>query len=153
MRHFSYLIIIFVSALCVGCSKPYSVGELWLKNESGQDLFVESYIVSALSSDALSFILENGKENYIAQSKRYQNEALEYISLPDYITNDDAYVSIYIVSEQGDRQLIHTWYYSDRENDNRELFSEKCLSQDLMYLLDGGFFPRFTFTILPEDIQ
>ncbi|MBQ7254050.1 MAG: hypothetical protein IJS30_05190 [Bacteroidales bacterium] len=152
MRHFSLLLVGFVSLLCFGCGKPYSVGELWIRNESGQDVFVESSIESATTSQISYFVLKNGAEKYIAQSRRYPNEVLEYIPLTDYIHNEDAYVSIYTISDKGDKLLAHKWYYSDRDNDGHELFSEKSLTQDVGYLLDGGYFPRFTFTILPEDI-
>ena len=76
-------------------------------------------------------MLEEGEGNMeiLAKSARYE-DMQSYLPLSHCINNQDAKVSIYTVSDDGEKQLVHTWHYSDRDKDGRELFNEKCLSQE-----------------------
>lgn len=156
MKRFSIVYFLSVVLLLItGCQKSYSVCEFWICNESGQDLYVESSIVSELTSDGISFLLNEGADHAIllAKSKRYNGTSTSYLPLSCCVNNQDARVRLYTVSAEGEKHLVHTWYYSEREKGGRELFNEECLTQGFNYLLDGGHFPSFTFTILPEDIS
>ena len=153
-RYNSFLGLLVILGLLTGCDLSYTVSSLWICNESGQPLYVESTIKSELTSTDLCFMLEEGEGNMeiLAKSARYENMQ-SYLPLSHCINNQDAKVSIYTVSDGGEKQLVHTWHYSDRDKEGREIFNEKCLSQGGDSTPDGGYFPTFTFTILPEDLN
>ena len=153
MRRFRLFLSIISSVLIVGCDLSYYVVELVIQNESGQILFVESNIDSFTTSGIQTLKIHNGTGGFIAQSKKYSDSAMLYLPLDSIIGNEDAYVSVYTISDSEEKHLVHTWYYSDREKDGRELFSEKCLTQDEFHGHDGGNFLAYTFTILPEDLE
>ena len=154
-RHYLLLSIFVTLVLFTGCDLSYTVAELWMCNESGQSLYVESEIVSEHTSEKLCFPLESGDENKVllAKSPRYEGSQSSYLPLSHCIKNEDAKVSIYTVAESGEKLLVRTWYYSNRNNAGRELFNEKCLSRDIQSFPDGGCFPSFTFIIIPEDLK
>lgn len=153
MRHSNCLFLFISLFLLAGCNKSYFIAELVIRNESGHDLFVESSIESSSSNGAQIFMLRDGDEKFIAQSKRY-SEDFGYLPLEKIVENADAYVSIFTISESsGEKQLIHTWYYSDKDEEGHELFNEKSLSKDGFHGHDGGNFQEMVFTILPDDID
>lgn len=154
MRHSNYLILFISLFLLAGCNKSYFIAELVIRNESGQDLFVESSIESSSTNGVQTFMLRDGDGKFIAQSKRYP-EDFGYMPLEKIVENAaDAYVSIFTISESsGEKQLIHTWNYLDKDKEGHELFNEKNLSKDGFHGLDGGNFQEMIFTILPDDID
>lgn len=153
MRRSNYLFMFISLFLLAGCNKPYFIAELVIRNESGLDLFVESSIESSSFNGVQTFMLRDGDEKFIAQSKRY-SENFVFLPLEKIVENADAYVSISTISESsGEKQLIHTWNYSDKDKDGHELFNEKSLSKDGFHGHDGGNFQEMIFTILPEDLE
>lgn len=156
IRPVTLLSSLFVAiGLLTGCDLSYTVVEFWICNESGQTLYVESNIVSALTSDKRCFTLEEGDMNaeLLAKSPKYQGFQSSYMPLSNCINNEGAKVSIFTIGDNGEKHLVRSWNYSDRNNTGRELFSESCLSQRVQTLVDGGCFPSFTFIIQPEDLE
>ena len=146
----SSLFVAFV--LLTGCDLSYTVGQLFIRNESGQSLYVESNIVSEHTSETCCFLLEVGDEARLGKSPRYDGHA-SYLPLSHCVYNDDAYVSIFTIDDNEEKHLARTWYYSDRDKDGKQLFNENYLDKDFSDSPDGGNFPCFVFVVLPEDLE
>lgn len=154
MMRSSILFSGLVSFLLVGCVKPYTIGGLFIRNESGQMLYVETNIESSLTSEFQSFMLEEGDYRVIAQSPRYANEIRETLPLDSYIGNNDAYVRVYRLSgDSGEIELVRTWKYKERNQSGRELFNETNLECQKGGNPDGQQYIWYIFTIAPEDVS
>ena len=155
MRRFSlFLLIGILSLLLTGCLPPYTIVYLDLCNESGQTLYVETNIVSSMSSQLQSFDLPQGANDTkcIAFSAK-ENGVNKQTSVSQCITNDDAYLSIYVYTLSGEKRLVRKWCYTDRDKDERQPFNEKYLKFEDHADPDGGYHPTYTFIILPEDLE
>lgn len=146
------IVIGLLSLLMAGCSNSFAVF-MNINNESGQELWVESNIFSEYCRDTLEFALRDGATNRVARSGEYSGKEVPQDPIPYLVDNDDAYVRIYKPLPSGKRVLLRTWYLSDRNSGNRELFSPQYLKED-HYSESGGYsFSVFRFIILPEDIE
>jgi hypothetical protein len=160
MRFIKYLAIAML--LATGCVKSYTIGTLYIRNESGQVLYVESTIQSDLTEAPMQFTLLEGTDEIpnnndvaIARTKRLMGEQTTYLPISHYVFNEDAQVNIFTVSDDGEKTLVRTWNYSDRNKNGREFFKESCLgSGDFDGAgVDGGCFISFRFIVLPEDLE
>ena len=61
MRYIKSLFIAML--LTTGCVKPYTVGGLYIRNETSQTLYVESTIQSALTDNPMQFLLFEGTDD------------------------------------------------------------------------------------------
>ena len=82
-------------------------------------------------------------------------EQVTYLPISHYIFNEDAQVKIFTISDYGEKMLVKTWKYSDRNNGGRGLFNESYLeSGDFSGTgVDGGCFISIRFVVLPEDLE
>lgn len=148
--------------LTTGCVRTYTVGSLYIRNESGRILYVESTIKSALTDNPMQFSLLEGADEIpnnndveIARTNRLMDEQTAYLPISHYVFNEDAQVKIYTLSDSGEKTLVKTWNYSDRGKSGREFFNESCLeSGDFNGTgVDGGCFISIRFVVLPEDLE
>ena len=75
MRICKFILIVgLLSLLFPGCKKHYSSSALIVCNESGEELWVESYIVSASCDSTKSFLLQEGRSKSVvlATSEKYE---------------------------------------------------------------------------------
>lgn len=153
MRNCKLILIVgLLSLMFSACLKHYSAASLVVKNESGEDLWVESYIVSADCDSTKSFLLREGNSELIAISERSKAERYADLSLGSCVFNNDAYVRVYKIDSLGTRTLAHTWYYADRNSDGRELFNDSCIEKKLHDDVAGDVVVLYQYTFLPEDI-
>lgn len=160
MRYIKSLFIAML--LTTGCVKPYTVGGLYIRNETSQTLYVESTIQSALTDNPMQFLLFEGTDDIpnnndveVARTKRLMGAQTTYLPISHYIFNEDAQIKLYTIAENGEKTLVKIWKYSDRNNSGREFFNESCMeSGDFSGAgVDGGYFISIRFVVLPEDIK
>ena len=160
MNSIKYLAVFLI--LMTGCVKSYTVGGLYIRNESGRVLYVESTIKSNLTNNPLSFTLLEGTDDFpnnndkeIARTKRHMGEQIAYLPISDYVFNEDAQVKIFTITETGEKNIVKTWKYSERNCSDRNFFNESCLSTEgsNFTALDGGYFISYKFVVLPEDLE
>ena len=159
MHYIKYLLLIML--LTTGCVKSYTIGSFYIRNESGQILYVESTIKSALKDTTMSFTLLEGTDDIpnnndieIARTARFMGEQTTYLPISHYVFNDDAQVRLFTISNNGEKTLVKTWKYSERNKIGRELFNEANLETgDFNGAgMDGGCFISIRFVVLPQDI-
>ncbi len=108
-------------------SKTRVVMRFW--NDSGfNNLAFESNIVPFLQElDGLTVVRNDGqftsKKTVIIALNKVRAVPYKYYKKIDMIQNDqDAYISIYRVEEDGTKTLLKTWYSSDRNKDGVQFF-------------------------------
>ena len=156
MRICKFVIIVgLLSLLFPGCKKHYSSSALIVCNESGEELWVESYIVSASCDSTKSFLLQEGRSKSVvlATSEKYEKVNNADSFLKRCVYNEDAYVRVYKVDDYDERVLVRNWSYANRNNDGHELFNETCIEQSIQGNAAGDAVVSYLFTILPEDIS
>ena len=151
MRHFKIILLCAVSFLLAYCGKPYTVGQLFICNDTNEKLIVESSIESALTNDSKRMLLQTGETVEIARTSRQEGYIYD-LSITEFVGNEDAWVKVFSFDESGNERLSAQWSFLEKEIDKRSVFNlsnHTFLSYDDP---DGGFHPTYTFTILPEDI-
>jgi hypothetical protein len=146
------LIVGLLSLLFSACLKHHSSASLVLFNKSGEDLWVESFIVSSLCDSTISFLLQDGLSQRIAKSEQCESGSYNDLSLKKCVFNEDAYVRVYKLDSLGERRLAHIWYYANRNNDGNELFNEASNNKTIHSNADGDVVVSYLFKIIPEDI-
>ncbi len=173
MRNFKVILLAgILTILSSGCFKDETLSCLTVYNKSGEDLWLESNIISAYphskiyvysphqierygiseySDSTLCFPLKDEYWACIAQTKWYNGTTIWPLS--DCIYNkEEAYVRIYRTDSCGEKTLVRTWYYVDKDKDGHELFSESCTERLFATYEFGDFSVTYLFSILPEDI-
>lgn len=152
MRHFKIVLFCAASLLLAHCGKPYTVGQLFICNDTNEKLVVESSIVSALTEGSKRVLLQTGEILEIARTERQEGYISDF-SIMEFVRNEGACVKVFSLDENGNEILSAQWSFINKEVDPRSVFN---LSNHF-YLLysnpDGGCYPSYTFAILPEDIE
>ena len=153
MRRFNYLLL-FLSALLLikGCGKPYTVGQLFINNNTGEILYLESYIVSHLSEEPILHNLQPGESCELARTKKHSGYIDEF-DISEFVNNTDATIKIYSLNQYGDKTIVAQWEYTDRSNNSKSIFNLSELDYSNYYDPDGGYHPTYTFVLLPEDLE
>lgn len=153
MRNCKFIFFaVILSLLFSACLKHHSSASLSVSNESGKDLWIESFIVSDYCDSTKSFLLRDGNTQLIAISKQSKVENYSDLSLESCVFNNDAHVRVYTIDSLGMRSLIQTWYFANRHNDGRELFNETNNEKSTHSNAAGDVVVSYLFTFLPEDI-
>ena len=94
--------------LTTGCVKSYTVGSLYIRNESGQILYVESTIKSALTDNPMQFSLLEGADEIpnnndvvIARTNRLMDVQTAYLPISHYVFNEDAVSGNFVSADFG----------------------------------------------------
>lgn len=114
----------------LGCTKGHINSVLSISNESGEDLWVESNIVSAEGNEPKDIWMPQGvpyQHEVLARSENY-NSPID-LSLDSCIYNEDACVCVYKKGDKGERVLGQKWRHSERNDEDRNLFNESNLDR------------------------
>lgn len=153
MRNYNIICLVGLIAFFMsGCNKPNNLCDLSIINETSEDLWIESSIVSSYSDNTILIPLQVGKDHRtrLAQSDWTHSNGL--LPLSACVYNKDACVKVFKMDSAGAKTLVHVWHYTDRNEDGHELFSESCLEKHIVEYVDGAVSISYIFTILPEDI-
>lgn len=155
MRSFKLLFVVgLLTFILSGCTKEYISSVLTISNETGEDLWVESNIVSTEYSDPKNFEMSKDipyRHEVLARSVNYENGSVD-LPLSSCVYNEEASVSIYREGDTGEKILVQQWRYAERHEDGRNLFNESNLERQTYSNVAGHTIVSFHFTILPEDI-
>lgn len=152
MRHFKIVLLCVASLLLTRCGKPYTVGQLFICNDTTEKLVVESSIVSALTNGPTRVLLQTGETFELARTERQEGFISDF-PITEFVCNEEVCVKVFSLDESGNETLSAQWSFTNKEIDPRSVFNLSNHSYLLYSDPDGGCHPSYTFAILPEDIQ
>lgn len=149
----TYFILILLSILLCGCKKNTIAGKLDILNESGQTLYIEStiYCEQYPTGEPFVFVLKNGEAQQLTITTEFVGT--ELLPIASIVPNKEtASVSLYTLSETGEKQYVRTWSYKERNMGGRQLFHESCLTLEIGGSVSWCTCYIYYFTVLPEDL-
>lgn len=150
-------LLTFLMALSLCACEPvkYSFGGLRIRNDTEQDLYVESHIRSRYSNNGDAFVLSCDSLfniRRIALTKNFDESYCDY-SIEQIVWNEDAFVRIYSI-EETDTILLKEWKYSERDSSGKQLFnlSDSSMETDISYSMYDDIIHVYIFPITQEDL-
>lgn len=152
-------IMAFTSFLLLCCRQDsmeilQTVGQINIINKTGEEIVIQTNINENPLLPGLAYSLKaNGTYwQTIAESNPLPGDLddIPWEAWDDDIAN--AWAKIYTYNEQGDRVLIKTWTYAQRDQAGRQLFNKEKLKIQKDYH-ESTKIIEYQFTLLPEDVE